>query len=116
MQNNLQTKEVAVQTGRKFRDAEQLWFWFLTCKNISSDLNKNAIAGQRICDPIDIEITITKLYLCGKLSNEQLTVLKNFGDRRRAPSQYIWSENKDAALWTQAMNTITDAVQIKGWI
>ena len=64
----------------------------------------------------DVETLITKLYLCGKLSDEQLRVMKQFGDRRRAPHQYIWAENRAADLWRRAMQTIGDAAIERGWI
>ena len=68
------------------------------------------------CELLDVETLITKLYLSGKLTDEQLNVMKKFGDRRRAPHQYIWSENRAAALWHSAMDTINIAATKRGWI
>ena len=59
---------------------------------------------------------ITKLYLSGKLSEEQLSVMKKFGDKRRAPHQHIWSENRAAAQWKQAMDIIDAAAKKYEWI
>ncbi len=59
---------------------------------------------------------ITRLYLSGKLSEQQLTVLKDFGDMRRAPNQHIWSENAPAALWHDAMKKIAVAANAKQWL
>ena len=42
--------------------------------------------------------------------------MKKVGDRRRAPHQYIWAENRAAALWRDAMSTIESAASEYGWI
>jgi hypothetical protein len=106
---------------KKFRDGEQLWFWFLTCRK--KDLFKTAVHfGKTItknpypCEAIDVEALITRLYLSGKLTAQQLEVLKEFGDMRRAPNQHIWSENASAALWFDAMQKITTAAKTKNWL
>ena len=51
-----------------------------------------------------------------KLSDEDLGVMKKFGDKRRAPHQYIWSENYAVAIWAHAMKVLGDAAQERGWI
>jgi hypothetical protein len=110
LQQNIYDKE-------KFQTAEQLWFWFLYSKQIKNGISKNNFSfGKRICEVLDIEILITKLYLSGKLTDEQLSVMKEFGDKRRSPHQYIWKENKSVALWNTAMQTINAAARHKGWI
>lgn len=100
----------------KFQNAEQLWFWFLYSKSVQNGLNRNVSTMRRPCELIDVETLITKLYLCGKLTDDQLNVMKKFGDKHRAPHQYIYSENKSAALWKSAMDTLTEYAQNKGWI
>lgn len=101
----------------KFHNAEQLWFWFLYSKSIQNGYTHyHGTPTRRPCELLDVETLITKLYLCGKLSDEQLAIMKKFGDRRRAPHQYIWSENRAAALWRDAMNTIETAAFECGWL
>ena len=101
----------------KFQSAEQLWFWFLYSKSVqNSYVRTHGAPTRRPCELLDVETLITKLYLCGKLSAEQLNIMKKFGDRRRAPHQYIWAENRAAALWRTAMDTIEDAAIARGWI
>ena len=101
----------------KFQNAEQLWFWILYSKSVQNDFrNTYHTATRRPCELLDVETLITKLYLCGKLDEEQLTVMKKFGDRRRAPHQYIWAENRAADLWRRAMETIEIAATARGWI
>ncbi|MBP5364248.1 MAG: hypothetical protein J6Y49_02780 [Alphaproteobacteria bacterium] len=101
----------------KFQNAEQLWFWFLYSKSVQNDFkNTHHNATRRPCELLDVETLITKLYLCGKLTDEQLAVMKKFGDRRRAPHQYIWAENRAADLWRRAMETIEIAATARGWI
>ena len=107
---------------KKFRDAEQLWFWFLSCRkkdaiSVKSFAHPVRRSGNPYpCEAIDVETLITRLYLSGKLTAEQLETMKEFGDRRRAPNQHIWVENKKAALWAAAMREINIAAAIKGWM
>ena len=42
--------------------------------------------------------------------------MKKFGDRRRAPHQHIWNENRATQLWNSAMNVLNDAAHERGWI
>ena len=42
--------------------------------------------------------------------------MKKFGDKRRAPHQYIYSENKSAALWKSAMDILDIYARKKGWL
>ena len=112
--NVLQNQELS--HSEKFQNAEQLWFWFLYSKSVQNGFNHNHSSIRRPCELLDVETLITKLYLCGKLSDEQLNVLKIFGDKRRAPHQYIYHENKAAGLWQSAMDTLTEYAHKKGWL
>ncbi|MBQ1927621.1 MAG: hypothetical protein II179_00980 [Alphaproteobacteria bacterium] len=105
-------------TPEKFQSAEQIWFWFLYSKSVRNDIGqyRGNAATRRVCELVDVETMITKLYLAGKLNDEQLSVIKEFGDRRRAPHQYIWRENHAAAVWDSAMRVIDAAARAKGWI
>lgn len=100
----------------KFQSAEQLWFWFLYSKSVQNGIIRNHGCRRRVCELLDVETLITKLYLSGQLSDSQLDVMKKFGDRRRAPHQYIWAENRAAALWNDAMKTLENAATARGWI
>lgn len=112
-QQNIQ----AVCHAEKFQNAEQLWFWFLYSRSIQPQLrNVHGRATRRICEWLDVETLITKLYLSGDLTDEQIDVMKRFGDRRRAPHQHIWSENRDSAIWQNAMEILQMAAQSRGWI
>lgn len=104
--------------AEKFQNAEQLWFWFLYSKSVRGEFCRVTPANQsrRVCELLDVETLITKLYLSGRLSTQQLAVMKQFGDRRRAPHQHIWTENKAAALWRDAMATLQTAAKERGWI
>lgn len=104
-------------SAEKFQNAEQLWFWFLYSKSVQNGFIRNQNrCTKRVCELLDVETLITKLYLSGKLTDEQLEVMKKFGDRRRAPHQYVWSENKAADLWRRAMQTLETAAMQRGWI
>lgn len=102
----------------KFQNAEQLWFWFLYSKQMRNNQfwRTRGTPTHRPCEILDVETLITKLYLCGKLTEEQLSVMKKFGDRRRAPNQYIWNENQYAAQWNCAMKTLDTVARKRGWI
>ena len=110
-------KEITLNNPEKFQNAEQLWFWFLYSKSVQRGFTRNfGRATRRPCELLDVETLITKLYLSGKLNDEQLNVMKKFGDRRRAPHQHIWNENHAADLWRRAMETLNDACTAQGWI
>ena len=101
----------------RFQNAEQLWFWFLYSKSVRNGFANNTTQGKRrVCELVDVETLITKLYLSGCLSDEQLNVMKKFGDKRRAPHQYIWHENRAADQWARAMSTLENAAKKRGWI
>lgn len=101
----------------KFQSAEQMWFWFLYSKSVRNNFSRmHSMQTRRPCEILDVETMITKLYLCGKLTDEQLMIMKKFGDKRRAPHQHIWNENRAADQWNRAMNILHDAAQKRGWI
>ncbi|MBE6461239.1 MAG: hypothetical protein E7006_00125 [Alphaproteobacteria bacterium] len=101
----------------KFQNAEQLWFWFLYSKAVQNGFGRSYnCPTRRPCEILDVETLITKLYLSGKLSDEQLMIMKKFGDKKRAPHQYIWQENRAAYQWTCAMDILENAARQNGWI
>lgn len=112
------TELQAQYTPDKFQNAEQMWFWFLYSKSVRNDIGRNngRDATRRVCELVDVETLITKLYLSGKLNDAHLSVMKEFGDRCRAPHQYIWRENHAAAIWNSAMSVLDVAAREKGWI
>jgi len=107
----------SLPTNEKFQNAEQLWFWFIYSKQINTNfVRRNTSTRPRVCELLDVEIMVTRLYLSGRLTDEQLSVMKEFGDKRRAPHQYKWSENNKAAMWRTAMRTLETAAKQKDWI
>lgn len=104
-----------INMTEKFQNAEQLWFWFLYSKSMQNNFRGHHSGTKRPCEILDVEVLITKLYLSGKLSEEQLETMKKFGDKRHAPRQYIYAENKSAALWNSAMKTLGQSAKEKGW-
>ena len=112
-----QTTCSCVTVGVRFHSAEQLWFWFLYSRGARTMRQcGREYESKRVCELLDVETLITKLYLSGQLSAEQLEIMKQFGDKRRAPHQHIWSENRAAALWRNAMATIESNAVKRGWI
>lgn len=110
------TKQNNPDFSEKFQNAEQLWFWFLYSKSIQNSFMRNYSTVKRPCELLDVETLITKLYLSGKLTNEQLDVMKKFGDKKHAPHQYIYSENRAANLWNSAMTVLDVAARKNGWL
>jgi len=101
---------------QKFQDAESLWFWFISSAAVRGHFRRTDDVIGRICELIDVETLVTRLYLSGRMTREQLDVLVEFGAMRRAPHQHIYSENRKAALWRDAMDTLQTAAVAKGWI
>ena len=100
----------------KFQNAEQIWFWFTYSRSVRNNLqNHSQKSCRRVCELVDVETLVTKLYLCGKLNDEHLRVMKKYGDKKRAPHQYVWHENHDAAIWNDAMKILDTAAHAKGW-
>ena len=111
------TQTVAIVIAEKFQSSEQLWFWFLYSRAVRNDfMRMRGNSVRRPCEILDVETLITKLYLCGKLTDEQLAVMKKFGDKRRAPHQHIWAENRAADQWRTAMDVLALAARERGWI
>jgi hypothetical protein len=99
----------------QFRDAEHLWFWFISSRRLQNGMRRGG-GDARPCELIDMETLVTQMYLSGRLDAGQLGVLKKYGDLRRAPNQHVWAENKDARIWIGAMGAIADAARRKGWV
>lgn len=111
------TATMTMASVEKFQSAEQLWFWFLYSKSVRNDFCRiRNTPTKRPCEILDVETMITKLYLSGKLTDEQLAVMKKFGDMRRAPHQHIWKENRATVLWKNAMDIIDITARKLGWV
>ena len=111
------TATMTMVSAEKFQSAEQLWFWFLYSKSVRNDFCRiRNTPTKRPCEILDVETMITKLYLSGKLTDEQLAVMKKFGDMRRAPHQHIWKENRATVLWKNAMDIIDITARKLGWV
>jgi len=106
----------ANNNNNKFRDAEQMWFWFVSSKRIQDGLRRAGASSFRPCELIDIETLTTRLHLSGRITREQLEIMVRFGERRRAPTQHIYAENRAAMLWQSAMCTMQLAASAKGWL
>ena len=106
----------ANNNSQKFRDAEQMWFWFVSSTKIRDGLRRGGASEYRPCELVDIETLVTRLHLSGRITREQLATMVQFGERRRAPTQHIYSENRAAVLWRDAMRTLQLAASAKGWL
>ena len=87
---NTQNATEFTSNAEKFQSAEQLWFWFLYSKSVRNGFAQNRnVTTRRVCEILDVETLIT---------------------------QYIWAENRAAALWRSAMDVIDSAAKQMGWI
>ena len=102
--------------AQKFRDAESMWFWFISSARLRDGIKGKRESEYRPCELIDIETLVTKLFLSGRITRVQLEVMQEFGERRRAPHQHIYSENAKVAHWNAAMRTLQFAASTKGWV
>lgn len=109
------TTQIENTENGQFPDAEHLWFWFISGKQIKNCLGRG---GDRFrpCELLDVETLVTKLYLSGRLTVTELESMKKYGELRRMPNQYTFAENKDAAAWLSAMRTLGTAARRRGWI
>jgi hypothetical protein len=114
MTNNCSVSQKQYQNV--FYDAEHLWFWFISSRNMQNGFRNTNRNMQRPCELLDIEILVTQLYLSGRLSVSELEVIKKYGEMKRCPNLYMWNENRDAALWLSAMRSIGTAARSRGWI
>ena len=111
------TQTLSAPIFEKFQNAEQLWFQFLYSRGMrNNNFARRGTPTRRPCEVLDVESLITKLYLSGRLNDEQLEIMKKFGDKRRAPHQHIWSENRAAYQWVYAMDILGTAARERGWI
>lgn len=101
---------------KKFLDAESIWFWFCCSLKARTRTRGFGYAAKRPCELVDVEVVITKLYLCGKLTDKYLKVMKKYGDRRRPPHQGIRRQRRDSVLWREAMDTLNKECRARGWI
>ncbi len=114
---NAQNKQIVSANAIKFPNAEHMWFWFLYSRSVKHGyVPTDRHTSRRVCELLDVELMVTKLYYAGKLNDEHLSVMKKYGDRRRAPHQHIWAENHDAGVWRDAMAIIEDTAREYGWI
>lgn len=112
------TQNAPMLATEKFQSAEQMWFWFLYSRAMRCNIlaRQHSNPTRRPCEVLDVETMITKLYLEGKLTDEQLNIIKEYGDKRRAPHQHIWKENHAYAQWNTAMGVLEHAGRARGWI
>lgn len=100
----------------KFNTAEQLWFWFVYSKCVRTPFSRTFTTTKRPCELMDVEILITKLYLSGKITREQLEIMRLYADKRRSPNPNIYTEFRHCILWDKAMATIEHFARLRGWI
>ena len=104
----------STEYGQPFADAESAWFW---CVQTSEAIHSGARleAGRattpRPCEAVDIQTVVLRLARQKILSDAHVKALVTYGPRQMRPRRPIPN-----ALWQQAMQRITPALQQKGII
>lgn len=101
----------------KFNDAEEAVFWFISANEAKAE-GARVVANngkyRRPCEPVDILKVMDRLYRNRKLTREHLLVIRHYGVRRLPPDPTRPREHRAHQLWTEAMDRIQGALEVKG--
>lgn len=110
-------KPVSAVETQAFSTAEEAWFWFIQAQAARNE-GARFSAGQglvaRPCEPIDILKVVDRLYRQRRLVMDHLLVLRHYGRRLMAPDVRRIKEVKAHALWVEALERMTPALERKG--
>ena len=100
-----------------FHDAEEAWFWAMSCLVARED-GARFIAGlslrERPCSPDDLIVSAERMGAAGRLKPTHLRVLAGYGRRLLAPDRRARSEQTAARLWDEALDLLTTVWRRKG--
>lgn len=105
------------ETAEPFDNAEEAWFWAMSCLVARED-GARFVAGlglrERPCSPDDLIVSAERMGVSGRLKPTHLRVLAGFGRRLLAPDGRARSEQKAAHLWDEALDLLTTVWRRKG--
>ncbi len=108
---------LSLEEAVPFRDAEEVWFWFITAQQARNE-GARITAGQglclRPCEPIDILKILDGLYRQRRLLREHLLVLRHYGRRHMAPDPRRIKEARASHLWREALERMAAVLEKKG--
>jgi hypothetical protein len=70
--------------------------------------------GPRLCTPDDILVWIQRLHDRGHITLEHARVMRDYGEKGRAPHPGWAGEQSDFVLWRQAMRALGVVLAAKG--
>ena len=98
-----------------FRDAEEAWFWTMSCLTARRDGAKGAATRiSRPCEPDDVVRALDQLYRRQRIGLGHAHVLRRWGERCMAPDPARPAECGDARLWREALDRLAAPLQLKG--
>lgn len=117
MQASFPSTTASFAAGTPFRNAEEVWFWFICAVEARAE---GAVPGkgrgdiQRPCEPTDIYKILERLYRGRRLRMDHMNVLSHYGRRRMAPEPFRKYEMRAATLWCEAMRELDIIFQRRG--
>jgi hypothetical protein len=90
-----------------FGNAEEAWFWYCKYENKSGYKRNNSNSSvARPCVLSDIYLSVARLYFSKKIKARHMRVLVKYGHLFAPPDARVVGEEKDAALWDEAMGML----------
>jgi len=103
--------------GQPFADVEEAWFWFVQARTAQQQ-GARVAAGMsttpRPCEPLDILAVVDRLYRRRRLTHEHLEVLARHGQALTPPGGPGKRQQRDAALWDEAVAILAPVLRAKG--
>lgn len=100
-----------------FVDAEEAWFWFIRSERARIEgarLSRDATNETRPCEPDDLYRFVMALRRAGKLRDDHLRVLTQYGWRECSPDPRVREEELPLCLWNEALDRLTTVLKAKG--
>jgi hypothetical protein len=110
------TKEV--YTVVPFKDAQEAWFWFVRCQKLrrAGAMKMEGGDSTRPCESDDIYRALIRLSAQRKIGKEHILVLGRFGLREQPPDPRCPEQNREARIWSEALDRQTTALKSKAII
>lgn len=99
-----------------FINAEEAWFWFMTCQQLRRDGSKpdgNGRGVVRPCDPDDIYRALMSLFRADRITTRHIRTLADYGLQQRAPDGRCREEAMDRIFWDQTLDLLTAVLRVK---
>jgi len=100
-----------------FDNGEEAWMWFSRCqitRHGGARYTQGLAEFPRGCDPDDVYRLVMGLYQKKALVPDHLRVLGSYGYRLTPPNPFDRAEEKDVALWEEALDKLFGELKEKG--